>query len=135
MANIYTDSMYEVTVQHTFSAAHAITLGGQAEPIHGHDWRVHVTLAGQSLDDDGLLCDFHAVEEALGAICQPFHNRSLNEITPFDRLNPTAELVARHIADRLALSKALSSDRLHIASVSVEEAPGCTATYRPERRP
>ncbi|HBS28686.1 MAG TPA: 6-carboxytetrahydropterin synthase QueD, partial [Phycisphaerales bacterium] len=72
------------------------------EPLHGHDWRVTVTVAGETLDDDGLLCDFHTIEEALEDIVRPFHNRNLNEVAPFDRLNPSAELVAKHIAERLS---------------------------------
>lgn len=120
--------MYELSIDAVFSAAHAITLAGAREPLHGHDWRVTVTIGGPTLDRDGLLCDFHAVEEALRGVVAPFHNRTLNDTPPFDRTNPTAELVARHIADRLA---AMMPTEAQIISVRVTEAPGCAATYRP----
>jgi 6-pyruvoyltetrahydropterin/6-carboxytetrahydropterin synthase len=110
--------MYLVRIERTFSAAHSIVMGGVPEPVHGHDWRVAATFAGAGLDADGLLVDFHAVERAL--------NRSLNAVPPFDRLNPTAELVARHIADELG-GAVPAGVRVH--AVSVGEAPGCTATY------
>lgn len=125
--------MYEITVQADFAAAHAIVIAGQREPIHGHNWHVTVTLAGHTLDSDGLLCDFHTVEHTLREIVGVFHNRNLNDTPPFDRVNPSAELVARHIADSLA--ERLGDDlqeMARIASVSVTEAPGCLATYRPE---
>ena len=77
--------MYLVRIERTFSAAHSIVMGGVAEPVHGHNWRVEATFAGASLDADGLLVDFHAVEGALDAIVGRFHNRSLNAVAPFDR--------------------------------------------------
>ena len=120
--------MYLVRIERTFSAAHSIVMGGVAEPVHGHNWRVEATFAGAGLDADGLLVDFHAVEGALDAIVGRFHNRSLNAVAPFDRVNPTAELVAHHVASELAAAVP-AGVRVH--AVSVGEAPGCTATFLP----
>ena len=132
MALRYTSAlMFELRVRRKFSAAHAIRMAGQVEPLHGHDWRVSVRVRGEKLDGDGLLCDFHALERAVDEVIAPLHNRSLNQTPPFDRTNPTAELVARHIGD--ALSPRLPAGaRLH--SVVVGEAPGCDAVYRPGGR-
>jgi len=91
---------------------------------------VSVTVAGEKLDDDGLLCDFHDLERAVDEVIAPLHNSSLNDTPPFDRLNPTAEHVARHIGEQLA-GRTPSGARL--SSVSVTEAPGCTATCRFEK--
>lgn len=126
--------MYEIRVEHTFSAAHALTIGSAVEPLHGHDWRVRVTLAGSQLDADALLCDFHTVENALRDVCKPYHNRTLNDAPPFSEgVNPSAERVAKAIADELQtrIGDALAP-HARIVSVSVTEAPGCEATYRPE---
>lgn len=123
--------MFELTVQTVFSAAHAIVIAGTREPLHGHDWHVTACVAGQSLDDEGLLIDFHALEEALGAIVRPFRNGNLNETTPFDRTNPTAENVARYISYALTERVRLISERgVNVAWVRVTEAPGCAVTYR-----
>lgn len=126
--------MYEIEVQAVFSAAHAIMIAGAREPLHGHNWRVKATVAGERLDGDGLLCDFHTVEGMLREITGRFNNRNLNETAPFDGLNPTAELVARHIGDELAsgLDGALAPNAW-VSSVSVTEAEGCLATYRLKR--
>lgn len=122
--------MYEITVEHEFCAAHAITVGGVREPAHGHNWRVTATVEG-ALDADGLVCDFHTLRDTLVNICDPFDNQDLNLTPPFDAINPTAEHVARHIGDALAtaLGGALGA-AARVSGITVTEAPGCRATYR-----
>lgn len=126
--------MFKLTVETEFAAAHAIVMQGRREPMHGHNWRVTLTVAGPRLDDDGLLCDFHAVEAALRDAVGPLHNGDLNQAPAMADVNPTAENVARRIAELVdeALAPDLP-DGVHIAAVRVTEAPGCAATYRPER--
>jgi 6-pyruvoyltetrahydropterin/6-carboxytetrahydropterin synthase len=129
--------MFEVSVESEFCAAHAILIAGVREPNHGHNWRVTVTVRGESLDGEGLLCDFHAVESVLSEVIRPFQNSDLNQTPPFTDVNPTAEHVARHIGvemnQRLRTSFARGAS---VYSVRVTEARGCAATYyaRPEPR-
>lgn len=120
--------MYELTVEREFCAAHAIVIHGEREPFHGHTWRVRVVVGGSELDGEGLLCDFHELEEAVDHVIPPLHNADLNSVPAFNQVNPTAEHVARYIAD--AVSKRVPA-AVRVLSVSVTEAPGCTATYRP----
>jgi len=120
--------VFELTVEAAFSAAHALVIQGEREPLHGHDWRVTAAVEGPELDQDGLLCDFHGVEGRLREITRTFHNRNLNDTPPFDDLNPSAEHVARWIADRLAPAV---PDGARLSWLRVTEAPGCAATYRP----
>ncbi|MHC5022410.1 MAG: 6-pyruvoyl trahydropterin synthase family protein [Planctomycetota bacterium] len=118
--------MYELSIERDFCAAHAITISGEREPLHGHTWHVTAAVAGEALDADGLLCDFHDLEAALDAIIDRLHNRDLGLTPPFDETNPTAEHVARHIADAMARQL---PEGVRLARVSVTEAPGCTATW------
>jgi 6-pyruvoyltetrahydropterin/6-carboxytetrahydropterin synthase len=120
--------MYELRVKREFCAAHAIVMRGVRETTHGHNWRVTVSIVGAEVDDDGLLCDFHEVERVLDAILEPFQNADLNEVPAFDELNPTAEHVARHIAQ--GMSEALS-DTVRVRSVGVTEATGCETLFYP----
>lgn len=122
--------MYSITVTHEFCAAHTLTIAGAEEPLHGHNFVTKATIAGDTLDADGLLCDFHTVHAVLVEICEPFTNRNFNEVPPFDATNPSAELIARHIADELAgrLDAALAPNA-RVQSVSITEAPGCVAVY------
>lgn len=122
--------MFSIRVERVFSAAHAIVIQGTEEPLHSHDWRVRVTLEASSLDPDGMVCDFHAAEQALDAILAPFHNANLNETPPFNTLNPTAEHVAMHIAQSLQATLPMSVTAL---AAAVTEAPGCEARCRLER--
>jgi 6-pyruvoyltetrahydropterin/6-carboxytetrahydropterin synthase len=126
MGGQYSPAMFELSVQREFSAAHAITINGQREPVHGHNWRVAVTVTGDSLDDNDLICDFHLVERKLDAVIAPFHNHSLNETPPFNRINPTAERVVEHIAKQISTGLPKG---VRLVRVSVTEAPGCIATW------
>lgn len=121
--------MYELTISTEFCAAHAIVLQGQREPLHGHNWRVQVVVGGPQLDPDGLLVDFHLVERVLRETVAGWDNRNLNETPPFDRINPTAEQVARAIGERIG---DVLPPGVRLVSSSVTEAPGCRATWRPD---
>jgi 6-pyruvoyltetrahydropterin/6-carboxytetrahydropterin synthase len=128
--------MFEVSVEAVFAAAHALTIAGQREAVHGHNWHVTATVSGGSLDSDGLLCDFHTIEAALRELTGRFHNRDLNALTPFrDGLNPSAENIAKVLAEELsrAIDSSLSP-HASLTAVRVTEAPGCAATYRPVTR-
>jgi 6-pyruvoyltetrahydropterin/6-carboxytetrahydropterin synthase len=123
-------TMFELTVQDEFCAAHALVVSGVREATHGHNWRVEVVIEGSTLDADGLLCDFHTAEAMLSQVIEPFQNADLNKVEPFVTLNPSAENVARHIAMRLAeLLDASLAPHARVRSVSVTEAPGCKAKY------
>ena len=118
--------MYQVSIERRFSATHAVTIGGRREEPHAHDWLVTVEVAGERLDADGLLCDFCALQQRLEQIVGPFDGADLNRTPPFDEMNPTAELVAKHIAERFVEGL---PDGVALGAVTVTEAPGCRATY------
>jgi 6-pyruvoyltetrahydropterin/6-carboxytetrahydropterin synthase len=124
--------MFELEIRRRFSAAHAISMRGVREPVHGHDWEVTVTVGGDRLDGDGLLCDFHDLEGRIDAIVRPMDSRHLNETPPFDRINPTAEHVAKFIADTLGPQV---PEGVRVLAVHVTEAPGCAARFVPGGAP
>jgi len=122
--------MYEVTVSGWFAAAHQLRLpGGAVEPLHGHNWRVAVTLRGPRLNDIEVLVDFVEMRRRLDGLLAGLHDRNLNELPPFAQRNPSAENVARHIAETFALPLPAG---VRLARVEVEEAPGCVARYLPD---
>ena len=120
--------MYEIAVERSFWAAHAVTIDATPEPTHRHNWRVRVVFEGRELDDDGVVCDFHALERSIEGVIGGLDDRTLNGLPCFEGLGPTAERVARHIADRVEVPAAVS-----VVCVEVTESPGCVATYRPDR--
>jgi 6-pyruvoyltetrahydropterin/6-carboxytetrahydropterin synthase len=117
--------MYRLQVERVIRAEHAIVIGGEREAMHGHDWRIRLRVEGPRLDAEGLLCDFHALEQQLDGVLAPFHNVVLNETPPFDEINPTAERLAEHIAMQIAASP---PEAVIQVSVAVTEASGCEAT-------
>lgn len=119
-------TMYELTIERVFCASHAIVINGRREPMHGHNWRVRMTVAGDSLDNNGLLCDFHVLERRLDRVISRFHNATLNDVPPFDRMNPTAEAVARTIGEEVAVKL---PRRVTLKRVTITEAPGCEAAW------
>lgn len=118
---------FALEIEAEFAAAHAILLGGARERLHGHNWRVVVSVAGDRLDGEELLCDFHLVERLLAETVAPFRDGNLNETPPFDRRNPTAEAVAHHIGAELARRLPAA---VRLEWVRVTEAPRCTAVVR-----
>ena len=119
---------FEITTTRFFSAGHALRFpDGSIEPLHGHNWRVKVTVAATRLDANGCVMDFHELERRVDAIVTPMHNRHLNELVPFvEELNPSTENVAYHVARSLVLS-----DGLRLVAVEVWETDTNSAVYRP----
>lgn len=125
----YSPTMFELQVETSFTASHAVTVAGVPEEPHSHVWHVTATVAGDALDDEGLLCDFHAIERDLSRIVGPFEERFINDLPPFnDDVPASTELIARHIADELAEGLA---PNIRLVSLRLTEAPGCAAIYRP----
>ena len=123
--------MYQITVETTFSAAHALRLAdGTTEPTHGHDWRVAVTVASYQLDAVQTVMDFHQLRHIVDDVIVSFRNRNLNDVEPFaaGEINPSAERVAWWIGTR---TQERLPDGAQLVSTRVGEAPGCTATFRP----
>ena len=120
--------MFEISTTRSFSAAHALRLyDGSLEPVHGHNWRVKVTVAAPKLDAIGVVMDFHELERLVDQVIAPLHNRHLNEVPPFaDALNPSAENVALHVGR----SRRLAGD-VRLLSVEVWETDTNSAVYRP----
>lgn len=121
--------MYGITIEREFCAAHALRFpNGTEEELHGHNWHVVVEVRRDELDQVGLVVDFHDLEGCLDGILGEFHNRNLNAHPHFREVNPSAELVARYIFDRV--NEAVTLAPAVLQRVTVSEAPGCCASYQ-----
>ncbi len=124
--------MFEVTVEHTFAAAHFLRdYKGKCERLHGHNYKVQITMRGNALDKAGMLVDFTELKRALRAITDPFDHIHLNETEPFTTLNPSAENIARVLAENLAKELQVEVP-VEVAEVKVWETDKQSATYRPD---
>jgi 6-pyruvoyltetrahydropterin/6-carboxytetrahydropterin synthase len=123
--------MFEVSVEETFAAGHALrNYRGKCENVHGHNYRVEVTFHGPELDPAGLLVDFVVVKKLMGAVVERLDHQFLNELAPFDALNPSAENMAKYFYDEI--SGGLSENTaVKLSQVRIWETDTSSATYRP----
>ena len=125
--------MFEVSVEETFAAGHALRhYRGKCENVHGHNYRVQVTLEGPDLDSVGLLVDFVQVKKLIQAVVDKLDHRFLNEVPPFDVLNPSAENMARYFFEEIAGGMGQTSP-VRVAAVKIWETDTTSATYRQPR--
>ena len=126
--------MFEITVTGRFIAHHQLhTPDGTWEPLHEHVWAVTVGAAGPRLNRHGILADFGHLRRKLVAVLGTLDRRTLNRLPAFRNANPSAENVARLVAERLGDAVPAPA---RLAWVEVEEEPGCKARYfvpRPRR--
>ncbi|MFZ0738963.1 MAG: 6-carboxytetrahydropterin synthase QueD [Candidatus Acidiferrales bacterium] len=124
--------MYEVSVDESFAAAHNLReYKGKCENLHGHNYRVRIVLAGAELDSVGLLCDFVHLKQVIQSVIRSLDHRYLNELAPFDKINPSAENIARHIFDETSKQMKRPPNGAAISSITVWESDVTSATYRP----
>ena len=122
--------MFEVSVDHTFAAGHALrNYKGKCESVHGHNYKVRVTIAGNKLNSTGLLVDFVDLRAAIKAVVDRLDHRFLNDLAPFDQINPSAENLARYFYDEI--TPQLDSP-LSVKTVTIWETDLTSATYRPD---
>jgi 6-pyruvoyltetrahydropterin/6-carboxytetrahydropterin synthase len=92
-----------VTKQFQFHAAHQLpNHDGKCRNLHGHTYRVDVSVRGKIKDldgtpDEGMVIDFDRLKEAWVVIDEAFDHKYLNDILEV----PTAERIARWILTRL----------------------------------
>ena len=125
--------MFEVSVEETFAAGHALRgYRGKCENVHGHNYRVRIAIEGEQLDPAGLLVDFVDLKQILRAIIENLDHRFLNDVPPFDTMNPTAENMAQYFHQEMSrrLDGAGRPNPVRVAEVKVWETDTATATYR-----
>ena len=121
--------MFEVSVEQTFAAGHALrNYKGKCENVHGHNYRVRITMQGDQLDSTGLLLDFLDVKSLIGGVVDYLDHQFINDLPPFDELNPSAENIAKYFYDRV--SGGLKNDvPVRVSEVTIWETDTTTARY------
>jgi 6-pyruvoyltetrahydropterin/6-carboxytetrahydropterin synthase len=124
--------MFDVTVEQTFAAGHALrNYKGRCENVHGHNFKVQVVIEGERLDATGLLVDFLDVKEAMRGIIDRLDHVFLNDISPFDVKNPSAENIAEYFHQEMTRGLSSVSVPVRVREVKVWETDVQSATYRP----
>ena len=119
--------MYEIVVNDVFAGAHFLrNYNGECEKLHGHNWRVEVTLKCENLDDLGMVVDFKIVKRIIGDALSHFDHSYLNELKEFSLVNPTTENVSKILFDKLGEKL---PPNVSIAKVKTWESDNCAAAY------
>ena len=120
--------MFEVSVREHFDAAHYLRgYAGKCESLHGHRFQVTAKVRAQDTDDIGLAYDFALLKRHLRETLQRFDHVCLNDVPPFDRINPSSENIAT------AIYEELRKKGLPISSIEVCESPDSCVTYVPDK--
>jgi len=98
--------MYKISVISDFSAAHMLRgYKGKCENMHGHNWKVEVSVSSVKLDRLGMVADFKELKKSVNIVLEELDHKNLNDIPYFKRLNPTSENIAKYIYDKLRAEK------------------------------
>jgi 6-pyruvoyltetrahydropterin/6-carboxytetrahydropterin synthase len=120
--------MFEVEITASFSAAHRLReYHGKCEHLHGHNYKVLVAARSGTLGTGGMLIDFTLLKRAANTVLEKLDHTFLNEMPPFDKIEPSAENIAAYLFSQFADILGDKSDLLY--SVSVWESDTSRATY------
>ncbi len=117
-----------------FAAAHRLrNYRGKCENLHGHNWRVRLTVSRAELTDEGFVMDFKEIDDLLATVLERLDHHDLNETSPFDAVNPTAEHIARHIFEESCKIIAVRAPACRVEQVAVWESEKSCAIVERDR--
>ncbi len=123
--------MYQITVEQHFDAAHFLRgYQGKCEALHGHRFRVVVNIRASGVNDIGIAYDFAKLKQHLDDILVRFDHTCLNDVTPFDKINPSSENIAATIYNELTLR--LAGAPVSLSCIEVWESPQSGVAYSPD---
>lgn len=120
--------MYEISVENHFDAAHFLRgYRGKCEALHGHRFRVVVKVELAALNEIGIAYDFAELKRHLADILARLDHTCLNDLPPFDKINPSSENIASTIYTELLPKMA----DVKLSCVEVWESPQTGVKYTP----
>ena len=123
--------MYQISIEQDFDAAHFLRgYRGKCEALHGHRFRVVVAIKSPVLNDIDIAYDFAELKQHLRDILSRFDHTCLNDIPPFDNINPSSENIASTIYN--GLQPKLAEEPVALACVEVWESPQTSVVYSPD---
>ena len=121
-------SSYQLKIVTDFASAHTLRdYPGACSRMHGHNWKVELEVVASSLDNVGMGIDFKEIKKCTKQVTAELDHRYINEIKPFDEINPTAENIAAYIYN--GVSELINSDRIRVESVTLWETERACVKY------
>ena len=120
--------VFELKIITHFAAAHRLKMvSKKCENMHGHNWKIEVCIAGETLNNAGVLIDFGELKDHLSEIIEKLDHKFLNELDYFHNSNPSSENIAYYIAHEL--KKKIVDTDVKLTRVTAWESEDACATY------
>ncbi len=120
--------MFVLKIVTDFASAHSLrNYSGDCSRLHGHNWQVEVSIESKVLDATGIAIDFSSIKEQTKKVIKRVDHQYLNEITPFDELNPTAENIAKYFYQEV--STLIDNQDVRVCEVIIWETPRSSVAY------
>ncbi len=120
--------MFVLKIVTDFASAHSLrNYPGDCSRLHGHNWGVEVMVYSSKLDETGIAIDFREIKKQTKVVVKRLDHQYLNEIKPFDALNPTAENIAKYFFDEVGLL--INNQDVKVKEVTIWETPRASVTY------
>jgi 6-pyruvoyltetrahydropterin/6-carboxytetrahydropterin synthase len=120
--------MYELSIEIGFAAAHQLRgYKGNCENMHGHNWRVQISVIAERLNEIDIAIDFRELKQTAREVISPLDHALLNELFPFTEKNPSSENIAKWIFD--SMKKKINNEHIRVSAVTVWESDTASASY------
>jgi 6-pyruvoyltetrahydropterin/6-carboxytetrahydropterin synthase len=120
--------MYELSIEIGFAAAHQLRgYKGNCENMHGHNWRVQISVTAERLNEIDIAIDFRELKQTAREVIFPLDHAFLNEVFPFTEKNPSSENIAKWIFD--SMKKKINNEHIRVSAVTVWESDTASASY------
>ena len=120
--------MYHLSIITSFAAAHNLLhYQGDCENLHGHNWKVEVTVTTDTLDNAGLGIDFKILKKYTKEVMGYLDHKYLNDLDAFRGVSPSSEQIARFIFERL--EESLHEYEVVVQKITVWESDNAYAAY------
>ncbi len=120
--------MYSLRIHSYFASAHnLINYQGDCENLHGHNWKVEVTVSAKELDNSGLGIDFKILKAETNTILKTLDHKYLNELAPFRDISPSSENIAKYLFEQIG--NKLNNENITVTMITVWESDFASASY------
>jgi 6-pyruvoyltetrahydropterin/6-carboxytetrahydropterin synthase len=120
--------MYELSIETSFASAHQLRgYKGKCEKLHGHNWKIQISVTAERLNEIDLAIDFHDLKKMAQEVVSPLDHSFLNDIFPFTEKNPSSENIAKWIYE--SLKKKMNDENVRVSAVTVWESDTASASY------
>lgn len=120
--------MFEIAVYSHFSAAHRLRyLRGRCEELHGHNWKIEVSVVSDRLNPEGIVLDFGILKQKVEKVLKTLDHTYLNDLPAFAKKEPSSENIATYIFDKM--KKELTRYPVKLKRVTAWESDTSSATY------